>query len=46
MPATREGGHGTCMTTRLMPVVLVAALALSGGGKPDWIEQALVTVDV
>jgi hypothetical protein len=29
-----------------MPLLLAAALALSGCAKPDWIQQTLVTVDV
>src|SRR5262245_38822455 len=35
------------MTTRFMPLVLAAVVALgSGCAKPDWIQQTLVTVDV
>src|SRR5215470_3969521 len=37
------------MTTRLMPLMLVAALLACGSGcakKPDWVQQTLVTVDV
>ena len=36
------------MTTRLMPLMLVAAVlaCASSCAKPDWIQQTLVTVDV
>jgi len=36
------------MATRLMPLMLVAALVACGSGcaKPDWIQDTLVTVDV
>ena len=36
------------MTTRLMPLMLVAVVLACGSGcaKPDWIQQTLVTVDV
>src|SRR5215470_19526872 len=36
------------MTTRLMPLMLVAALLACGAGcaKPDWVQQTLVTADV
>ena len=36
------------MTTRLMPLMLVAAALTCGWGcvKPDWIQQTLVTADV
>src|SRR5262245_56734205 len=44
--ATREGGDSTSVTTRLVPLALLAVLALAGCAKPDWIEQTLVTADV
>jgi hypothetical protein len=34
------------MTTRLMPLLLVATLGLSGCAKSDWIDRTLVTADV
>jgi len=39
---------GVVMTTRLVPLMLVAALlaCASSCAKPDWIQQTLVTADV